>query len=308
MNRFIKYQNGNYTVEIDTKTGTKIRENNLNFFEPEFPESMDIKICDRCDMGCVMCHERSSIDGELGDIMNEKFVETLHPYTELAIGGGNPLEHPSLVLFLRKCKGLNLIPSMTVNQVHFEKYYDFIKALVDDHLIYGLGVSLVDPSDEFIKKVKTIDSAVIHVISGLVSINDLEKLSKNNLKILILGYKVFGRGTNLYANQKEKIDSGIKELKEHLPRILSDGWFNTVSFDNLAVKQLNVKNLMSEEEYKEFFLGEDGFATMYIDMVKKEFARCSTATVRYPLKDDIKSMFEVIHNEITDCFTRKPTA
>ena len=85
-------------------------------------------------------------------------------------------------------------------------------------------------------------------------------------------------------------------------------YVTTVSFDNLAVKQLNVKNLMSEEEYKEFFLGEDGFATMYIDMVKKEFARCSTATVRYPLKDDIKPMFEVIHNEITDCFTRKPTA
>lgn len=55
MNRFVRYQNGNYVTTLDTKTGTKIRENDLNFFRAEFPESMDIKICDRCDMGCPMC-------------------------------------------------------------------------------------------------------------------------------------------------------------------------------------------------------------------------------------------------------------
>ena len=44
MKRFVRYQNGNYTVTIDTQNGTKIRENDLDFFRADFPESMDIKI------------------------------------------------------------------------------------------------------------------------------------------------------------------------------------------------------------------------------------------------------------------------
>lgn len=58
--RYVRYQNGNYTVTIDTKTGTKIRENNCNFFRADFPESMDIKICNKCDMGCPMCLKPSA--------------------------------------------------------------------------------------------------------------------------------------------------------------------------------------------------------------------------------------------------------
>ena len=44
---WVSYQNGNYTVSIDLNTGTKIRENDLDFFDASFPESMDIKITHR---------------------------------------------------------------------------------------------------------------------------------------------------------------------------------------------------------------------------------------------------------------------
>ena len=67
MNPIVRYQNGNYTVTIDTRNGTKIRENDLDFFEAAFPESMDIKITNRCNMNCPMCHEDSKCDGAHGD-------------------------------------------------------------------------------------------------------------------------------------------------------------------------------------------------------------------------------------------------
>ena len=102
--KFVKVKNGNYTMYLDLETGTKIRKNDLDFFDPEKPESMDIKITNKCDMGCQFCHENSTPDGLHGDIMNLKFIETLLPYTELAIGGGNPLTHPDLIPFLEKCK------------------------------------------------------------------------------------------------------------------------------------------------------------------------------------------------------------
>ena len=127
---FVHYKNGNYNVHIDLDNGTKIRENNLDFFKPDYPESMDIKITNMCDMGCAFCHENSTEYGEHGDIMNLKFIDSLQPYTELAIGGGNPLAHPDLLPFLKKCKELKLIPSMTVNQIHFHQNIDFIRSWV----------------------------------------------------------------------------------------------------------------------------------------------------------------------------------
>ena len=84
-NRFIKYKNGNYEVVLDLKTGSKIRQNDLDFFQADFPESMDIKITNQCDIGCRYCHEKSTADGAHGDIMGAKFIENLRPYTELAI-------------------------------------------------------------------------------------------------------------------------------------------------------------------------------------------------------------------------------
>ena len=51
---------------------------------------------------------------------------------------------------------------------------------------------------------------------------------------------------------------------------------------------------MSKEQWDEFYMGDDGSATMYVDMVNKEFARSSTSTERYPLEDNIKTMFEKI--------------
>ena len=49
------------------------------------------------------CHEQSGPHGVHGDL-NNPLLDTLHPYTELAIGGGNPLEHPDLIPFLQKMK------------------------------------------------------------------------------------------------------------------------------------------------------------------------------------------------------------
>ena len=294
MKRFVRYQNGNYTVTIDTQNGTKIRENDLDFFRADFPESMDIKICNKCDLGCPMCHENSTKDGAIGDIMSESFIDKLHPYTELAIGGGNPLEHPDLVPFLEKCKRLNLIPSMTVNQVHFMKNRNFLKDLVEQKLIYGLGVSLVRVTNDFIDALKEFPNAVIHVINGLVNPLELEALSGEGLKILILGYKQFRRGEKLYQEQGELIEEGKTWLYKKLPQIINEGWFEVVSFDNLAIKQLEAQRLMSNEDWEQFYMGDDGSATLFVDMVNREFAKSSTSTERYPIEDDIATMFEKI--------------
>lgn len=298
----VKYQNGNYTVSIDLNTGTKIRENDLDFFKADFPESMDVKITNRCNMNCHFCHENSKCDGAHGDIMSESFINRLHPYTELALGGGNVLEHPDFYKFLIKCRDLKLICNTTLRQEHFMQNLDFVRKLRDEKLIYGLGISLSDPwQDGFIESIKEFLNAVVHVINGIVTMQELEELRYHNLKVLILGYKEFRRGKKLYeTSARDRIDGLKQDLYNYLPEIVNHGWFNVVSFDNLAIKQLNPQRLMSKEKWDSLYMGDDGIdgemtsASMYVDLVKKEFARNSCSKDRFSLMETAEEMFNFL--------------
>lgn len=304
---WVRYQNGNYTVSIDLDTGTKIRENDLDFFEAEFPESMDLKITNKCHNGCAFCHENSTRDGKHGDIMSPSFIDKLHPYTEIAIGGGNPLEHPDLVPFLEKLKSLKMIPSMTIRQNDFMDNLELITELADKKLIYGLGISLVTTKqDGFIDAVQKFHNAVIHVINGIVTLDELEMLAYHNLKILILGYKEVRRGKDLFYSDlatQSWIMQLRKETYDMLPQIIDCRWFDVVSFDNLAIKQLNPKRLMSKEKWDEMYMGDDGIdgemtsASMFIDMVERQFAKNSCSMERYPLMDNITDMYNVLRGK-----------
>lgn len=288
-----RYKNGNFVTTI-LSDGTKIRETKDDEFIPSFAENMDIKICNYCDMECKFCHEGSTINGKFGNILNEKFIDTLHPYQEIAIGGGDATSHPDLIPFLKKLKEQKVIANMTVNQIHFEKKHELIKKLVDEKLIYGLGVSLVNPTKHFIELIKQYPNAVIHVINGVLKPSDIKALENNNLKMLILGYKHLRRGNEYFEEEQNDIEVKQQWLYENLEDIIQK--FKVVSFDNLAIEQLNVKRLLTQEEWDEFYMGDDGKITYYIDMVERKFAQSSTAPFdkRYDLLDSVDDMFKVI--------------
>ena len=285
-----RYQNGNYTVTI-LSDGTKIRENDLDNLTPAFAENCDVKITDRCNGGCEYCYEGCTPSGKHGDILNPKFLDTLHPYTELAING-NDLSHPDLVKFMYKMKEKKVILNMTVNQLHFDKHFDTIKQWVDEKLIYGVGISLREPTEEFVQKVKQIPNAVIHTINGILTEEDYEVLKDNNLKVLILGYKQLRRGNDYYALNHFNIQQRQSWLYNNLKEMLNH--FEVVSFDNLAIEQLDVKRLLGEEQWDEFYMGDDGKYTFYIDMVEGTFAKNSLSMERWPIMDNVDDMFKKV--------------
>ena len=296
MNLLGTYRNGNFTTDIFSD-GTKIRMTNNDKFIPDFAENMDLKICDYCDAGCKFCHEGSTKDGRFGDILNEKFIKTLHPFQEVAIGGGDATSHPDLIPFLQKLKEKRVIANMTVNQMHFEQKQDLISYLVSENLIYGLGVSLINPTDEFIAKIQKYPNAVIHVINGILKPSDIAALEGKELKLLILGYKNLRRGSEWKAIDHENITAKQIWLYENLQSITQK--FKVVSFDNLSIEQLDVWRMMSQEEWDEFYMGDDGMMTFYIDTVDRKFAKSSTAEFakRYDLLDSVDDMFKVILSE-----------
>lgn len=297
MGNIVSYKNGNYTVMLDLSNGSKMRFNNLDNLTPDHAESIDVTISKYCEMGCQFCYAGCSKNGKHADIMSPSFIDNLPPYTELALNGNEPL-HPDLVPFLEKCKRLKLVPSITVNQTTFMKNIDLLKKLSDDKLLYGLGVSLTNVNDGFIKTIKQFPNAVIHVVNGIVDTPQLHTLSNKRLKILILGYKTVGRGVDYYGYNALRVEVNKCSLYNSLKDIINDNWFDVVSFDNLALEQLEVKRLMDEDEWARFYMGEDGNHSFYIDMVDKKFYKNSLmADGGHELLDDPKEMFDIIRNE-----------
>lgn len=275
-----KYRNGNYNVAI-FDDGTKIRYNDLDCLIPEFVESMDMKISNYCPFGCPMCHEKSSEDGEYGKILHHPFIKTLHSGTELALGGGAITYHPDLIPFLEELKEQGVLPSITINQREWEETK--IDYLINNQLIYGLGVSFTNVDDEVWDKILSYPNAVVHLIAGYHSRDVFEYFANKGAKILILGYKNWGRGEDYFKNYSNQIMVRTRELKEILPTLFTK--CKVVSFDNLSIKQLDIRTVIGEEKWKEFYMGDDGQYTMYVDMVKQECAKSSTSPDRFPLSE-----------------------
>lgn len=253
------------------------------------------------------CHEGSGPRGKHGDILNAEWVDSLYPYTEMAIGGGNALEHPDLLPFLIKLKEKKVFANLTVNQMHFLQNQDKLFTWTAEGLIHGLGVSLVKPTEELFEALKKFPNAVVHVIAGIVSQNDLDMLMLHgeDLKVLILGYKDIRRGAEYrIENHKQylkndtisiTIDERIRVAEEKMESIFKT--IKVVSFDCLAIEQLHVKDHLPPQVWDRFYQGEDGTMTFYIDMVNQQFAESSTAPFddRYDIGDkSVKDMFKEI--------------
>lgn len=112
--------------------------------------------------------------------------------------------------------------------------------------------------------------------------------------MLILGYKHLRRGNEYFEEEQNDIETKQQWLYENIEDIIQK--FKVVSFDNLAIEQLDVKRLLIQEEWDEFYMGDDGKVTYYVDMVERKFAQSSTAPFdkRYDLLDSVDDMFKVI--------------
>ena len=297
MNKIATYKNGNtWTTIYDD--GTKEHVTMDDEFNFEFPESHDISISQCCDNGCEWCYYGCTPNGKHGKLTGWKFFDTMRPYTEIAINLQSPV-NPELIPFLTEMKNRKIIVNVTVNQNHFmdDSMLALILHLERHGLIKGIGVSLTNPrQDDFIETVKAFPNTVIHVIAGVTPWEDIQYLMGRGLKILILGYKKTGRGKKYYDGLFIPIINQIKYLEGGLSEVING--FKVVSFDNLAIEQLHIKDKLDEKEWETFYGGDDGTVTFFIDLVKGVFARNSLSQIVYPIGDKtIDDMFEIIRNE-----------
>ncbi len=276
-----QYHNGNCLVTI-YEDGTKVREWD-GTAKPEFPESIDLKITNVCDMGCAWCHESSikrAKHGSMARIL--EVVKGLPAGVEIAIGGGNPLEFPDLTALLWKLRTAGLISNITVHGTHlFGMIAGDFGTLMDtyqrDQYIRGVGISHPRSYRLLAGNDMLPYHSVCHAIIGVDDPFDIIKLLGSGYKVLVLGYKTHGRGNFYYG---DAVDRNMSRWKYFIRTMLGQPK-DVLSFDNLALTQLDIKSLIPAEVWDERYMGDDGDFSMYFDAVTNQYGISSTS----PLKD-----------------------
>ncbi len=276
-----KYKNGNYIVKI-LDDGTKLRLSDNPI--PVYPESIDVKITNKCNVGCPFCHEKSTPDGKKFDVdFAYNLFKDLSTGIELAIGGGNPLESKQdLQWLMRKLGDNRLIFNITINALHLDD--------IENLYPVAIGISyhreLHDKIKKFIED-KRHTQCVIHLIAGVHTLYDLDKCWKDFDRILVLGYKQVGRGKDYF---NDEIENNLKQWSQKIGEYIYKD--KIMVFDNLSIKQLDMKRFFNEEKWDKIYMGDDGQFTMYLDLVEKKYAVSSRSEEKFDIGDlTIKEMF-----------------
>lgn len=314
INEFI-YLNGNYIVRTYAG-GTKIYEA-LRIgedFISEFPDSIDLKITDICDIGCFFCHENSNPNGKSFNLEKTiKMLDTLPKVgIEVAIGGGdvfNPSVLDDTIKLIKWLESNKFFPRVTINIETINKFKkdEYFSLLDSVYLSIPIGVSVSRFDEKELNFLEThceeltSNIVVYHVIVGIISPDDLEKLIKSKRRVLILGYKTWGRG-KINPPSSEKIEETGKLVRKLIKQVRECGADVNfmIGFDNLALEQLKIREALTKKEWEMSYMGDEFTHSMYVDAVKEEFAPTSRDPNRKSWSDYPGGIVEYFKSEKND--------
>jgi hypothetical protein len=305
-----------------TSDGTKIR---MSFTEDacvdksEVPELVDIKITDYCKKSCSYCYQGSGKNGKHAS--NELVTNVAYALQELetfevALGGGEPTEHPDLLEIIDSFHHMGIVVNLTTRNEQW--IIDNLSNIKDKVGAIGLSVDSCDGLLDKLSKLRVnIQDAntdygiklTVQVVVGACGQYELERIFDTcktfRLTVLLLGWKNTHRGASA---RKEEIN---------LPKLLNKYWGKTidsdagdyaywegpsVSFDTTVVNQM--KEWLETYGDKWTFTTREGAHSMYIDCVRGTMHRSSydetpgeslASTDKYkPMSEHIQEYFSTI--------------
>lgn len=257
-NIFIKkYKDEGYYVYFNKNTGLNVRcefEGNTEpFWSKHGPELIDISITKWCDKECKFCYRNANKYGQHMKI--EVFEEILKQAVEMdtlqiALGGGNPNQHPEFVKFLKLAKDkYGIVPSYTTNGRGLTP--EILEA--SKKYCGAVAVSAYEPYTEMQKSIsKLLNKGIktnIHFVltnesvdTAIKWLDSLPDYLKGINAIVFLNYKPVGRCTSsdklLLKNNNKFIELfNIIENKK-LPFKIG---FDSCSISGI-VEYMNIKN------------------------------------------------------------------
>ncbi len=299
----VKRDIGDYHFLADPQTGITFRWGKTVGDDPTFapvPELADISICNRCSKGCPFCYRDSGPNGKLMTL--EDYCQVLdsmnHPeygnVFQVALGGGEPLEHPEFLAIIDETVRRGIVPNFTTNgQLLTGKTMDAISGKVG-----AMAISVTD-INEAVKYRELLGEAKVkvnlHYILSQHSIGQaieiLDGRHNNQIEgvnaIVFLTYKPAGRGG------MEDILKPGKSLTEFLNRVEQSRTNCRIGFDACFVPML----LRSTRQLNNFVdCCEGGFFSVYVNE-KKEVSPCSFSCGRDSYSLDEYDFYDIWNNQ-----------
>lgn len=229
-----QYPSQSYRTIFNQKTGFLVRFEDKLGIEPTWcsygPELMDISITNWCDRECSFCYKKSCITGQHLDV--DHYVAILEQAAkmkvlQIALGGGNPNQHPDFCEILRLTREeYNIVPSYTTNgrglnegvltaskkycgAVAVSVYEPFENSFITVQKLIDLGIRT---NIHFLLTSRTISTAVNWLMSP-------PKLFDRINAIIFLNYKPIGRNpdTSLLLRYSQEVPTffQLAQRKHH---------------------------------------------------------------------------------------------
>lgn len=201
-----------YNFVADNETGITMRWGKSFSDDPDrapFPELLDISISNHCTKGCSFCYRDSSPNNIFMSVEDYEFAlrslrnDRWGNVFQVALGGGEPLEHPDFIEFLKVSRKYNVVPNFTTNAIHITKEMaSQVKPLVGTVAISFPNIKAIPSSKAHIFIQEGIKTN-IHFLLDRKSIKqgiEILQGKHNELiqgfnSIIFLTFKPMGRGT-----------------------------------------------------------------------------------------------------------------
>lgn len=278
----VKY---NYWSLYNRRTGTKIRLA-LDKKQPAItkgfaPELVDLKITDYCPKKCAFCYQNSTVNGLHG---NMDYITSVldclsqHHVFEVAIGGGEPIDHPQFIEILQKCKYYHIVPNFTTKNITWLSDDKKRQAILEN--IGGFSYSIDCDRDVrklgFLLEQYGIDKHRIQVqiVEGVLSeylfTKVLEECSYHNITLTILGFKTTGRGDSFL--QKHNINTF--NWFDLVKKMQKKGHYVSIGIDTVIAQKYS-DELKNQGINGLFYTKKEGQFSCYIDGVTQQIGPCS---------------------------------
>lgn len=270
------------------------------------PELVDINITDFCTHGCQYCYRGCTDKGKHASLENlTKLFKILqeHQVLEVALGGGEPLEHPDFWTIAERAKYYGMHVNVSTRDEGILRDPEVLAKGVE--FLHGIGLSvgrcyhmkelgsLRDYAFQASQRknrgygTPTLE-VVLHLAMGTLPRNQFSEMLKeareNHLPVLLLGYKSHGRGVEFKNSHGFYEYSWLgEELNKYFKKHAYEGanedgteyWQGPkVSFDTVLVGEMSewlTKHKVDRRRWQE---GE-GLNSCFVDAVNMTMAKSS---------------------------------
>lgn len=288
----------------DTQTGITMRWGNTlaeNPVRAPWPELADISISNHCTKGCAFCYKNSTDNhvfmraADYADVLRRLRDDQWGNVFQVALGGGEPLEHPEFAEILDITRRAEVVANFTTNGLHLDQAAArMIRGKVGSVALSVGSADEINPS-----KIRLLREADVHVNLHFVlsdhSLEDAVSLLQGRYDDLLAGvdsvifltYKPAGRADEadcLRADSRLRVFASLVDRHPCRVRIGFDACF--------------VPFLMRHTDVNVDFIDpcECGFFSVYIDerMRVKPCSFCNDDQYCFRLQD--YSMQEIWEN------------